>query len=601
MPFYTVGGKAGSGTTPQTINVTFNEPIDPTTLNGQTVQLEEMGITPGTTQQFISLAGKLSYNSGTNTLVINLGAAGLNLPTDEYRLILFGSGSPVIQNTQGVALDGEDLSNGDNPTNGSQLALPSGNGYPGGNFYDTFIINTTPPGILKGSLQMSPTSDTNIVGDDITTSAKPTFTGTITEPNPTLVPLAGQTAILNVGIALNINGTIEDFFNASQLPAGYTQYAQYIRQDAGTGLTDANGNFTVTVGTDAANTGLVTNGNPLPDLFPIYNVGSDGLLSPLPGGDSGYYVAQVIAQDQSGNQSNPGDTNAQLPFVVDNTAPTAQFATPTANQVITSLTNGAIQFTIITNKNIDLTHFTAASIQVVSAGPDGVLGDADDVTIPINPTSISVTFLDKGTGGKGREQITFSSQGTLTNDLYQVTLPNTGADALRDIAGNMLASPACEQFAVAIPSLATNLFVGGASDVTDPTAVVGTRENPYPTISAAMAASTAGDVVAVLPGVYTENVTLKQFVRLLSAASSSSDTTVFTTSTGDPLSTIIRGTPSTARRRTPTPSRPTTCRALPASRPRSPASPSPAHCWATRRRARSTRVRSASRRPTPTS
>ena len=156
---------------------------------------------------------------------------------------------------------------------------------------------------------MSPSSDTNIVGDDITTSATPTFTGTISEPDPNLVPLAGQTAILNVGIALDVNGTIEDFFDPSQLPANLSSYAQYIRQDAGTGLTDANGNFSVTVGIDAANTGLVTDTNPLPDLFPIYNVGSDGLLSPLPGDDSGYYVAQVIAQDQSGNQSTPNDIN----------------------------------------------------------------------------------------------------------------------------------------------------------------------------------------------------------------------------------------------------------------------------------------------------
>ena len=409
VPFYTVGGKAGSNTTPLTINVTFNEPIDPSTLTGQTVQLEELGIAPGTTQQFINLAGKLSYTSGTNTLVINLGAAGLTLPTDEYRLILFGSGSPVIANTQGIALDGEDLSNGDDPNSGVTLALPSGNGYPGGNFYDPFIINTTPPAIVKGSLQLSPTSDTNIVGDNITSSATPTFTGTISEPNPNLVPLAGQTAILNVGIALMINGTLQTFFDPSQLPAGYSQYAQYIRPNAGTGLTDANGNFSVTVGVDAANTGLVTNTSPLPDLQSIYNVGPSGILSPLPGDDSGFYVAQARAMDQSGNQSNPNDPNAQLPFIVDDTAPTVQFASPTAGQVITSLTNGAVQFTITTSENIDLTHFTAASIQVINAGPDGVLGTADDQTVPIDPNSIQVTLLDKGTGGTGHEQISFST------------------------------------------------------------------------------------------------------------------------------------------------------------------------------------------------
>jgi hypothetical protein len=540
IPFYTVGGKAGNNTTPLTINVTFNEPMDPATLNGQTVQLEEMGIAPGTTQQFVSLAGKLSYQSGTNTLVINLGAAGLNLPTDEYRLILFGSGAPVVANTQEIALDGENLSNGDDPNSGTQLALPSGNGYPGGNFYDTFIINTTPPSLLKGSLQMSASSDTNIVGDDITTSAKPTFQGTISEPNPNLVPLAGQTAILDVGIALMVNGQLETFFDPSQLPASLASNSQYIRQNAGTGLTDANGNFSVTVGTDAANTGLVTNFNPLADLFPIYNVGSSGVLSPLPGTDSGYYVARVRVVDQSGNQSNPNDANAQLPFVVDDTAPTAQFLSPTSDQVITSLNNGAVQFTILTNKNIDLTHFTAASIQLVSAGPDGILGNADDVTVPIDPNSIQVTYVDKGIGGSGAEEISFSSSGTLTNDLYEVTLLNTGADAVRDIAGNTLANPVSSQFAIDIPSLAKNLYVGGPSFVTNSGAAQGSRENPYPTIGAALTAAAAGDVVAVLPGVYTENVTLKQFVRLLSASPSSDDSTVFTTSTGDPLSTIIR-------------------------------------------------------------
>ena len=91
-----------------------------------------------------------------------------------------------------------------------------------------------------------------------------------------------------------------------------------------------------------------------------------------------------------------------------------------------------------------------------------------------------------------------------------------------------------------VPSLAQNLFVGGSTYVTNPAAPIGDRTNPYPTISAAMTAATAGDVVAVLPGVYTEQVTLKQFVKLYSAAASSTDTTVFTTSTGDALSTIIR-------------------------------------------------------------
>ena len=150
-------------------------------------QLVDLGSNPSQPlDQEINLAGKLSYISATDTLIINLGAAGLTLGTDVYQITLFGSGSPVITNQQGVALDGENTVGG--TSTGAQLALPSGNGYPGGNFFDSFFINTTPPSVEAGSLHMDPASDTNIVGDNITMSAQPTFDGTIDEPNPTLVP-----------------------------------------------------------------------------------------------------------------------------------------------------------------------------------------------------------------------------------------------------------------------------------------------------------------------------------------------------------------------------------------------------------------------------
>ncbi len=196
---YAVGGVSGVNQTPWTINITFNGPISPNTINSSTVSLVNLGSNPSQPlDQDINLSGKLSYISSTNTLVINLAAAGLTLGTDAYQITLFGSGSPVIANAQGVALDGENTVGG-LPT-GAQLALPSGDGYPGGNFYDTFIINTTPPAVLAGSLSLDPASDSNIVGDNVTTSTQPTFDGTISEPNPQLVPLAGQTAILDIGI-----------------------------------------------------------------------------------------------------------------------------------------------------------------------------------------------------------------------------------------------------------------------------------------------------------------------------------------------------------------------------------------------------------------
>ena len=342
--------------------------------------------------------------------------------------------------------------------------------------------------------------------------------------------------IVDIGIVTLVNGVPTTYFSAAAAPANL---AQFIRPDAGSSLTIAGGAFQVTVGVDAADTGLVTNTSVLPDLTGTYNVGVNGVLSPLPGDDSGYYVAQVRIIDQSGNQSNPADPNALVPFIVDNTPPVVTVTSPTEGQVVSSVNSGVLSFTINTSENIDLTHFNASSIDLVSAGPDGVLGTGDDVTIPIDPNSISVTYLDQGIGGPGAEQITFSSLAgtTLTNNLYQLTLLNTGSDAIRDIAGNVIANPVIQTFAVGVPGLAQNLFVEQGANATSAT---GSREAPYATIGAAMAVATAGDVIAVLPGTYQEQVTMKQFVRLLSAAPGSTDGTVFTTSTGDPLTTTIR-------------------------------------------------------------
>ena len=123
--FYTVGGKSGANQTPKTIDVQFNSPIDPSTLNSSTVELEALGVTgnnaPGT---LISLAGKISYDSATYTLVISLGASGLVLKTDAYQLILIGSGSQVIASPQGIALSGANLSDNDDPNNRHATSAP---------------------------------------------------------------------------------------------------------------------------------------------------------------------------------------------------------------------------------------------------------------------------------------------------------------------------------------------------------------------------------------------------------------------------------------------------------------------------------------------
>ena len=227
----------------------FSSPINPSTLNANTVELEALGVTgnnaPGT---LISLAGKISYNSATYTLIISLGASGLTLKTDAYQLILIGSGSQVISSPQGIALDGENLSNGNDPATGVQLPLPSGNGLPGGNFYDNFIINTTAPIISTGTFMLGASSDTNN-GDD--------------RHQGHTAQLRGLDHRAQLG-ACAAGGSDRDpghrhrrreLYRARPFttPTHRTSRPTCCPSpdDAGTALTDATGNFTVTVGVDA--------------------------------------------------------------------------------------------------------------------------------------------------------------------------------------------------------------------------------------------------------------------------------------------------------------------------------------------------------------
>jgi hypothetical protein len=146
---YKVGGFGGTNTTPQTIAFQFDHGLDPTTVNDSTVLLEGSGgdgLFGNINDSFYNLSGKLDFNSATNVLTIHLADRGLILNTDEYRVMLVGTGSSVISDPQGNALDGENTLN-DDPNN-PQLPLPSGDGIPGGNFFLTFIVNTSVPVIV---------------------------------------------------------------------------------------------------------------------------------------------------------------------------------------------------------------------------------------------------------------------------------------------------------------------------------------------------------------------------------------------------------------------------------------------------------------------
>ena len=471
--------------------------------------------------KFYNLSGKVSFNAATNILTINVGAAGLVLNNDEYRLFLLGSGTQVIRDPQGNALDGENTVNDD--LNGAQLPLPSGDGFPGGNFYDTFVINTTAPSIVPNTFALDPSTDTNIPTDAVTFNNHPAFSGTISVAQPAIDPLAGQTVILD--ISTKGDGVFD-------------------RLNVGTAVSDATGHFIVTAGQDAANTGLVTNTAAIPDS--PYNVGPDGKLRTKD--DSGYTWARVRIVDQSGNTSNLVtdpytaylQNHALTGAVIDTSAPVITSFSPTPNTRLLPDASGKITFTFGTNKNIDPASLNASSIVVTRAGADGVLGTADDVNVPIDLTSITATYLGGAAGRLGPETISFTVSGNLPNDIYAVTLKGTGSSPITDVAGNDLDGlfngtfPSGQDhkpgsdfnpiFVVFSPSNVNVLYVGDPTVYfSDPTAALGSRANPYPTITAALKAAHVGDVVGVLQGVYTEQLTLRPFVKIIGAAPASTD------------------------------------------------------------------------------
>ena len=517
IPIYGVNTYDGTNKSLQLINITFDRLIDPATITNKTVMLQAsggdgiFGNGNSAADRFIDLSGKLAFDPASRTLSIYLAASNLTLANDEYRVFLLGNGANVLRDPQGNALDGENTADG--TANGAQRALPSGDGFPGGNFYLTFTVDTSPPRITPGTtVALSPASDTNIAGDNITDLAQPSFTGTVTDIFPPISSSVGQTVYLTI-------------FNPRT-----GQYENY-----GSAVTGAGGAFTVTA--DHA----------IPDSN--YNVGPDGILGTPD--DSGFTVGRVILVDQSGNVSNPNDPAASFRLIVDTKGPRITGVSPAEGAQVTPDSVGNVAVALAVNENIDPASLTAGSISVRRAGPDGLFGTGDDVTFAFDPSTVVIQYLHTA---QGSEILRFNasilgSSGSVANDIYRVTLSGTGSAAVRDIAGN----PLDGEFGGATPSgdgipggdfnLDFTVFSSASSkvifvDASAPTTGTpnGARGNPYPTIARGLAAAGVGDTVAVLPGVYQEAVALKSLVRVVSVDPSSVAASLVA---GNPLQTII--------------------------------------------------------------
>jgi hypothetical protein len=502
IPIYQPGSIGGSNQTPLEIVFAFNQPLNPSTINSMTVELQEsggdgiFGNNNSPLDRTINLSGKLSYDPINHFLIVSL--AGLNLPNDEYRITLFGTGNNVIASPTGEAISGVNTLN-DDPNN-PQLPLPSGDGYPGSNFYLSFTILTIPSSVVPGTVMLSPASDSNPNYPGITNINEPTIVGQITDQFPAIDPLGGQTVEIDVSTAGDGN------FNLI---------------DVGTGTTDSTGHFSVKITT------------PLPDS-PVH-IGASGVES-LNGDTTGYSVFRVRVIDHAGNQSNPNDPNAMGRFIIDTTGPRVISSSPLPNTEAT-VVNGSVTITLLLNQNLDPSTVNSSTVKVLRSGGTGVFTSTSPT---VTPTSVSLGSPQPFTGF---ETITIVLSGNLPNDLYEVVLLGTGSQTVNDLAGNPVnavgATPTGNYvlpFAIFNPAAVSTLWVG--QNVTPyPGAPLGSYQNPYTTIGAAMAAANIGDVIAVYPGVYTETVMMKSLVKLIGVAAGSTPGNLIP---DNPLNTVIR-------------------------------------------------------------
>ncbi len=515
---YVPGGIGGSNVTPVSIRIPLDQKADPATVTDKTVLLQAsggdgiFGNANNSQDRFITLSGKVSYDDATASIVVGLAGLGLNLSNDLYRIIVRGNGDPVVRNTQGLALDGENTVGAD--PNGAQLPLPSGDGIPGGDFQVTFSIDTSAPTIVAGSFKLGPQAAPDPRPDDNITSAPlPTFVGRIFDVPPPQNPLLGQTVIID------ISSKGDGVFDVP---------------NAGTGATDAQGNFSVTL-TKA-----------IPDT--AYNVGPDGLLGTAD--DSGYSVARVRIVDAGGNTS-PTGADYLTSFVVDTKGPRVTGTDPVPG-TLANVGGGSLQVAIAVNENLESTTLTTSSLKVIRSGGDGIFGNGNDVPITVDPATIVLEPL-KSAGGA--MILRFTATGVTANDLYRVVLDGSST-GVRDVAGNAIdgeqptglpsgnGTPGGDfnlDFVVLNPTTTRIIYASAGASGGTPT---GTRSNPYPSITAALAAANIGDTVGVIGGttsgqavVYNETVTLKSLVKLVSADPTSTDANLVP---GLALKTVIR-------------------------------------------------------------
>ena len=365
------------------VTVTFSKAMRPSTVNASTVWLSYQPPGGGPAINLNNNPGvKVTYNPTTFTVTLDYSALSqTQMPSGQYYLVVLGGNinpatglpGPGVTDLVGNYLDG--VFHGTFPSGGGDhleidpttgLPVLDANGNPihiraaDENFVQPIGPVTLAAPVIT-SIQLQPSSDSGIAGDQNTNNSRPSFIGQVSSSFPGA--LAGLTVYiefsalhggaLNLGTGLNGRGFVGNY-------------------DV-TATTDANGAFTFQAplflpeGYNLIRAVVVGQADqpPLPGLSSAYNSAFRiDLTSP--------YVAQATLTPGSAPLALPGKgvTNLQslttlsLDVVDPNNPPTGPLATPP------SILFPALDPATATN---------ISNYSLISAGPDGVFGTADDV------------------------------------------------------------------------------------------------------------------------------------------------------------------------------------------------------------------------------